>query len=368
MSAAKIIAITMPKWGLSMQEGKVVEWLAEEGAVLKLGDQVVDIETEKIANTFEALDAGILRRRVAQPEQVLPIGALLGVLAPAEISDAEVDDYITEFQKNYVPPPAAEEGAGDGYLFVEAGGYKLRYSKLGASERVVILLHGFGGDAAGWLFNQGALAAHATVYALDLPGHGQSSKVLNDGSVAHLAATVIAFMDTLEIAQAELVGHSLGGAIAMQAASAHPNRVSALALIGSAGLGTEINAAYINGFIAAESRKDIKPLLEQLVADAALISRSLINDILQFKRIDGVKSALTAIAQGFQDGAKQTVDLRASLAALDIPIKVIWGSKDAIIPASHAAGLPANVAVTVLDGFGHLVQLEAAAEVNKLLV
>ena len=368
MSTAKIIAITMPKWGLSMQEGKVVEWLAEEGAVLKLGDQVVDIETEKIANTFEALDAGILRRRVAQPDEVLPIGALLGVLAPAEVSDAEVDDYITEFQKNYVPPPPPEEGADDGYLFVQAGGYKLRYSKLGDSERVAILLHGFGGDAAGWLFNQGALAAHATVYALDLPGHGQSSKALSDGSVAHLAATVIAFMDALEIAQAELVGHSLGGAIAMQAAIAHPNRVSALALIGSAGLGPEINAAYINGFIAAQSRKDIKPLLEQLVADAGLISRSLINDILQFKRIDGVKSALTAIAQGFQDGAKQTVDLRASLASLDIPIKVIWGAKDAIIPASHAAGLPANVTVTVLDGFGHLVQLEAAAEVNKLLV
>ena len=368
MSTAKIVAITMPKWGLSMQEGKVVEWLAEEGAVLKLGDQVVDIETEKIANTFEALDAGTLRRRVAQPDEVLPIGALLGVLAPAEVSDAEVDAFIAEFQKNYVPPPPAEEGAGDGYLFVEAGGYKLRYSKLGDNARVVILLHGFGGDAAGWLFNQGPLAAHATVYALDLPGHGQSSKALSDGSVAHLAATVIAFMDALEIAQAELVGHSLGGAVAMQAAIANPKRISALALIGSAGLGPEINGAYINGFIAAESRKDIKPLLEQLVADAGLISRSLINDILQFKRIDGVTTALTTIARGFQDGTKQTVDLRARLASLDIPIKVIWGSKDAIIPASHATGLPASVAVTVLDGFGHLVQLEAAAEVNKLLI
>ena len=368
MSSATIIAITMPKWGLSMQEGKVVEWLAEEGAVLKLGDQVVDIETEKIANTFEALDAGILRRRVAQPDEVLPIGALLGVLAPAEVSDAEVDAFIAEFQKNYVPPPPAEEGAGDGYLFVEAGGYKLRYSKLGDKDRVIILVHGFGGDAAGWLFNQGPLAASATVYALDLPGHGQSSKTLSDGSVAHLAATVLAFMDALAIGKAELVGHSLGGAIAMQVARAHPARVAALALIGSAGLGAEINAAYINGFIAAESRKDIKPLLEQLVADAALISRSLINDILQFKRIDGVTAALTTIAQGFQNGVKQTIDLRASLAALDIPVKVIWGAQDAIIPVSHAAGLAANVAVTVLDGYGHLVQLEAAAEVNKLLL
>ncbi len=74
-----IIPITMPKWGLSMQEGKVVEWLADEGAALSLGDPVMDIETEKIANTFEALDAGVLRRRVALEDDVLPIGALLGV-------------------------------------------------------------------------------------------------------------------------------------------------------------------------------------------------------------------------------------------------------------------------------------------------
>ena len=367
MSNALIVPITMPKWGLSMQEGKVVEWLAAEGAVLKLGDQVLDIETEKIANTFEALDAGILRRKVAQPDEVLPVGALLGVLAPAEVSDADIDAYITEFQKNYVPPAPAEEGAGDGYQFVEAGGYKLRYSKLGDSERVVILLHGFGGDAAGWLFNQAPLAAKATVYALDLPGHGQSSKALNDGSVAHLAATVVAFMDALAITKAELVGHSLGGAIALQAAVDHPNRISGLALIGSAGLGAEINAPYINGFIAAESRKEMKPLLEQLVADANLINRTLINDVLQFKRIDGVTAALNAIAKGFQDGTRQTINLRAKLDGLNIPIKVIWGSMDAIIPASHASGLPSKVSVTVLDGFGHLVQLEAAAEVNKLL-
>ena len=61
----EIIAITMPKWGLSMTEGKVMEWLVEEGAVLKVGDAMVDIETEKIANTFEALDAGTLSRIVA---------------------------------------------------------------------------------------------------------------------------------------------------------------------------------------------------------------------------------------------------------------------------------------------------------------
>ena len=78
MSQEKIVPITMPKWGLSMTEGKVVEWLVDEGKALKPGDPVMEIETEKIANTFEALDPGTLWRKVAAVDDVLPIGALLG--------------------------------------------------------------------------------------------------------------------------------------------------------------------------------------------------------------------------------------------------------------------------------------------------
>ncbi len=367
MSAAGIIAITMPKWGLSMLEGKVMAWLVEEGTTIKLGDELLDIETEKIANTFEALDVGVLRRCVASPDDVLPIGALLGVLAPADVAEADIDAFIAEFQHNFVPPEIDEKGGGDGYAFIDAGGYRLRYSKMGDAARAVILIHGFGGDADRWLFTQEPLAANASVYALDLPGHGQSSKVISDASVAGLAAVIVAFMDALDIAQAELIGHSLGGAIALKAAVDHPGRVRALALIAPAGLGAEINVQYINGFITADTRKDMKPLLEQLVADPTLINRGLVNDMLQFKRIDGVPQALTAIAAGFQNGTAQTVDLRAALSELRVPVKVIWGSEDKIIPASHASALPATTTVHVLPGYGHLVQLEAAAEVNRLL-
>ncbi|MCZ6664812.1 MAG: acetoin dehydrogenase dihydrolipoyllysine-residue acetyltransferase subunit [Gammaproteobacteria bacterium] len=367
MSDDPITAITMPKWGLSMIEGTVMEWLVEEGAELKLGDEIMEIETEKIANTFEALDAGLLRRKVAQAEEVLPIGALLGVLAPHAISDAEVDAYIAEFQENYVPPEPAEEDADGGFDTVEVAGYRLRYSKMGDADATIILIHGFGGDAERWLFTQQPLAEKASVYALDLPGHGASTKAIADGSVAALAGVVIGFMDALGIESARLIGHSLGGAIAIQAAIDNGDRVESLALIAPAGLGAEINAAYINGFITAESRKEMKPLLQQLVADPSLINRALINDMLQFKRIDGVTEALSAIAAGFIEGGTQSTDLRDGLAGLSIPVKVIWGSEDKIIPPSHAEGLPESISVEILEGFGHLVQLEAASQVNHLL-
>lgn len=363
-----IIPITMPKWGLSMVEGKIIEWLVAENTDIAVGDEIIDIETEKIANTFEALDGGVLKRIVAANDETLPIGALLGVLADAATSDADVDAYITEFQANYVPPEIDdEEEAGANYEFIEIAGLRIRYAKMGDGEANTVLIHGFGGDLGLWLFNQEALSANGTVYALDLPGHGQSSKGITDGSVEAMADVIAAFMDALDIDAAHLVGHSFGGAVALQTALSHAHKVSALSLVASAGLGSEINGDYINGFVAAESRREIKPFLQQLVGDPKLINRTMIDDILKFKRLDGVSEALTKIKDSFIDANQQTCNLRSHLAELEIPVNVIWGSADRIVPASQADNLPPNVVVTVLDGFGHLVQLEAAGDVNKLL-
>ena len=88
---------------------------------------------------------------------------------------------------------------------------------------------------------------------------------------------------------------------------------------------------------------------------------------MKFKRLDGVTEALQTIADGFIKDGRQTVQLRDSLAGISAPVKVIWGSVDQIIPAQQAAGLPEQVETVVLEGFGHLVQLEAAGEVNALL-
>ncbi len=368
MSNTTITAITMPKWGLSMVEGKVIEWLVEENADVAVGDEILDIETEKIANTFEALDGGVLRRKVAEADQTLPIGALLGVLAEPDTADADIDAFIEDFQASYVPPEIVEgEEAAISYEWADIDDYKIRYLRMGEGDRNIVLVHGFGGDLDRWLFTQGPLSASANVYALDLPGHGQSTKTVGDGSVAAMASIVTKFMDHIGVEHAHLIGHSLGGAVAIQTAIADPDKVDALSLIATAGIGTEINGTYINGFVEAESRREIKPLLQQLVGDPSLINRNLIDDILKYKRLDGVTEALRTIASEFLDGDRQTVDLRHHLASVSIPVRVIWGSADQIIPAGHADNLPDNVSVKVIEGFGHLVHVEAASEVNKLL-
>ncbi len=88
---------------------------------------------------------------------------------------------------------------------------------------------------------------------------------------------------------------------------------------------------------------------------------------MKYKRLEGVQDALRKIAdEAFEGGAQRHV-LRERLATLAPRVFVIWGDADQIIPARHAEGLPESVRVVVMPGQGHMVQMEAAAEVNRLL-
>ena len=362
-----IHTLTMPKWGLSMTEGKVETWLVDEGDEIEPGMEVADVETEKISGSVEVPPgvSGVLRRQVARPGDVLPVGALLGVVAEADVSEEEIEALISEFQASFVPEAAAEEGPAR--QDVEVGGLRLRYVQVGEGPRRVVLLHGFGGDKDTWLFNLETLAEGRTVYALDLPGHGESDKRVTDGSVPGLAATVVGFLDALGIEEADLVGHSMGAAVAMAVAVSTPTRVRSLALLAPAGLGQEANTDYLRGFVAAGSRRELKPHVEKLFADPALVTRELLDNLLKFKRLDGAQAALQAVLDGFLSGDSQATILAEPVADLGIPILVVAGAEDQVMPAGHTGVLAGKAAVHVLEGRGHMVHMEAAGEVNRLL-
>jgi pyruvate dehydrogenase E2 component (dihydrolipoamide acetyltransferase) len=354
----------MPKWGLSMTEGTVIEWLVEEGAEIESGDEVVEVESEKINNAVEAPASGVLRRQVAKEDAVVPVGGLLAVIADASVPDEEIDAYIEEFQETFVPEEV--EAGGPEPETVEAGGKSLQYLKVGEGEGdPLVLLHGFGGDINIWVFNQEALAAEHTVYSLDLPGHGQSTKDVGDGDLASFVQALADFLDAMEIEKAHLVGHSMGGAVAGAFANAHPDRVSSVILISSAGLGPEINEEYIEGFIAANKRRDMRNVLKMLFADPDLVKRELVNDVLKFKRLDGVDEALRKVADKvFPDGQQADVP---DLSEVSVPILVIWGSEDQIVPVSHTENVPSEARVEILEDTGHMPQMEAAGQVNRLV-
>lgn len=368
---AGITPIVMPKWGLSMKEGTVVSWLVDEGTEISVGMPILDVETDKIANAVEAPDPGLLRRKLASDGDLLPVKALLGVMAGDDVSEADIDAYVAA----YVTPSADDEDeadAGPAYLWAEVDGLRVRYARRGAeSGTPVLFIHGFGGDLDNWLFNIDAVGESLPVLALDLPGHGQSSVKLpgsgGGASIAALADFVARFLSVIDTPRVHAVGHSMGGAVASQLALSHPTRVASLSLIASAGLGADINTGYTEGFARANSRRDLKPLLEQLFNDPSLVSRQMVDDVLKYKRLDGVEDLLVALNQGVFEGGKQAEQPGLQLESTGLPVLAIWGREDRIVPAAHAANVPVGATVEVFEGAGHMVQMERANEVNRLL-
>ena len=360
--------IVMPKWGLAMLEGVLTKWHVAEGAEIKPGLEICDIETSKITNAMEATVDGLVLRRVAAEGSTLPVGGLLAVVGESSASDADVEAFIRKFENEFAASAKDVSTEGPSNLKVEvAPEIQINFAKMGEAGQAMIFLHGFGGDLNNWMFNQPLLAARHATYALDLPGHGESGRTLTDGSAQALSSTVAGFMDALLIEAAHFVGHSLGGAIAINLAARHPGRVRSLTLISTVGLGPEINRSYIDGFVAASGRKDLKPELEKLFANPSLVSRDMINDVLKYKRLDGVDAALRTISNAAFPEGRQALDLRHHLAEVSAPVQVIFGVADQIIPAQHAKDLPPNVQVHLISDAGHMPHMEAAGEVNRLI-
>ena len=357
----------MPKWGLAMQEGMVAEWQIEPGAEITAGQEIMDIETSKIANVYESPIGGTFRKIVVDAGSTVPVGALLGVVAPATVSDADIEAYVKDFNDNFDWDAAAGD-TGPEPEMIDADGIRLRYLKMGEADCTpVLFIHGFGGDLHNWMFNQSDLSENNTTYALDLPGHGGSTKAVGDGVLDVFTAAVIAFMDAKNIKKAHLVGHSMGGATALALAANAGDRVASATLIAPAGLGSEINMDYINGFIEQKRAKKLRGVLELLVADPNAITSEMVDEVIKFKRVDGVGPALETLRDGLMPGGKQGADLKSSLTALAAPAQIIWGQDDKILPADHASGLPGNVTVTLYEKTGHMPHMEKASEVNELI-
>ena len=364
MTDERILAVTMPKWGLSMQVGKIIGWMVAQGDDVRVGDELADIETDKIAGTLEATSSGTVRRIVARVGEDVPVSGTIALFAPADVSDDDLDALVQD-ARAVIEAGVSDEATGEPAVeTADIGGRKINFVGIGEPGDVVLLVHGYGGDRGSWLFLQAPLAGRHRVYALDLPGHGTSSKDIGDGSIDTLADAVVGVLDAIGAEHAHLVGHSMGAAAAIAATARDPKRISSLTLIAPCGFGPEINVGYLRGFADAQTRRELKPLIGQLFAEEGLVTRQIVDDLLAYKRLDGVDAALHTLLGTLLDGDKQRTDSTASLAAIGgaVPVTVVWGAADRIIPPAQASSV-AGAVCHLLDGTGHMPHMERPAEV-----
>lgn len=364
--AEEIFGLVMPKFGMVMTEGLISNWYVGEGDPVSEGDDLVDIETEKVANTYQSPRAGVLRRKLVLEGDTLAVGGLFGVIADESVQESEIEGYVQAFNAQFVSTQSQESLDGPEKIALPSG--FVRFLKRGEGPGIpMLLVHGFSGDLNSWLLNQEALADSRNVYALDIPGHGGTAAPSALSSIDDLARAVEEFLDAQSLDRVHLVGHSLGGGICAKVAFKLPEKVASLTLIAPIGLGEEINSQFISGMLTAERRNEMKTVLESLFSDPELVSRDMVKNALQSKRIDGAVDSLRQIAERCSGIDRQIVSIRDELSSSSIPVQLIWGSHDQIIPFEHSANLPVQIKVHHFADVGHMPQMERPNEVNRLI-
>lgn len=245
----------------------------------------------------------------------------------------------------------------------------ITFKTLGGEGQDLVMIHGFGSDRLSWAGNSPALMDVARVHVLDLPGHGDSlASEIGDGSPLALAELVADALDANGIGQAHLLGHSLGGAIAMVLALAQPGRVLSLSLLAPAGLGQGINPDFLAAYPELASREDAEALLQCLVSKPLLINRFTIARVLEQLDRPGARDALRSIAEGIAAQEQQLGEWAAQIAATGIPRLVIFGAADRINPPDAMSLVGFAGRTLVIPEAGHLPHVEAARQVNEALV
>lgn len=190
--------------------------------------------------------------------------------------------------------------------------YHLHYSTAGTGQGLpLVLIHGYGTSGHIWQYVLPYLAQHHRVYSVDLPGHGRSSHQ-GDWELRAMAPLLIRWLEELHLKEVVVVGHSMGGAIAIHLAATAPERVKRLVLVDAAGL----------------------PLQKGLPAMALRAIRST------FQKGNGrypaalVRDALRPRLRLLWQGAHEILrsDFLAELATIQTPTLIIWGEHDALLP------------------------------------
>ena len=421
------VDVILPKVDMDMSHGTIATWHVTEGATVAKGAALFDIETDKAAMEVESPASGILRGVVARPGDKVPVGAVVALIcaegeawepplpqsaaAPAKAgastpaappSDA-VSPATVELPASagtvsgqrdagsLRATPAARAAAREAGVALEtltgsgplgriqradvapprpATGWTPQPGPLHVTRRAgeglpLVLLHGFTADSQSWAPLEKALPGQALI-RIDLASHGRSPR-RRVADFPALARMVVEAFDAMGEDRVHLLGHSLGGALALALADIRPRQIASLSLIAPAGLGPEIDAEALTGITRATRAESLAPWLRRLTATPEAISDDYARAAMRQRSDPALRAAQGAMADALFPDGTQDFDLRPALGRIEAPTALIWGRQDQILPWRQATAAPGDFALHLLAGAGHVPQIECPDRVARIL-
>jgi len=247
---------------------------------------------------------------------------------------------------------------------IKIGGLEVLYYTAGQGEPLVVI-HGGGGDARTWLTNMEVLAEKYTVFAPDLPGYGGSAPLDGKYYVPELTHFVNRFTEQLGLERFYLMGHSLGGGVALNFAINYPDKIKKLVLVSSLCLGREI-ALWLRVLSIPGIIKALGSVFSAVMAGIKWVTEQL----NPARYIMALSPSAVTIGSTISTFYQQTLSLEKRLPELKMPTLLVWGSRDPIVPvmqAYRAALAIPNCEVKVFEKRGHNVHRDELKEFSSLL-
>jgi pimeloyl-ACP methyl ester carboxylesterase len=399
--------------GEYMESVLVVEWNAKPGDPIKAGDVVVVVETAKAASEVEATHSGYLLDILFKPGEEAPVGATLGYIGderpdapPSDVRDevADKEPIVAENHLAAVPrtnrdgrivatPLARRVARERGVELADVKGtgprgrIKLRDvdaaeaaaskprpgkaetmpSRAPSTKRApVVFIHGFGADSSTWSRMLPLIDTDLERIVIELPGHGGEGL---DGAADFdaLIAAVLDRLTSMVTGEMHLVGHSLGGAVALALASMARVSIRSLTLIAPGGMGPEINGGFIDGLVRASDPRSLASWLDVMTGSGYDLPHGYAETVLRKWKAQGAQARLGRVADAIFPGGVQSMRLAGMLEHLTMPSKIVWGLEDRVIPVAHAYKAPGLTGVHLLKGVGHVPQIECPDKIARLV-
>jgi pimeloyl-ACP methyl ester carboxylesterase len=406
--------LRLPRMGETMDEGTIAVWLQQPGERFRRGDILVELESDKISVEVPALEDGVMVRHLvsagdrvavdhpiavisteatnskssgsveAQPIleskrapgetieriEILP-RAVAGKMRASPVARRTAAKLGLDLAQVKGSGPLGRITAADvhqhvklvskpGIEMVDVSGIRaLRWGK--AERGTCVLLHGFAGDPNTWHRTGTFLAKEGfEVTAFELPGHG--SQPLQASTLEEVAAVLFRAFPDAPTGDLHLIGHSLGGALAILIAAKASDRIASLTLLAPFGIGTYIDQTFLDGMVSVRTIDALEREVRKTTAHPLSYSKTALAAMLQSLPTDSLRTISQMMAQ---DGVQQLF-LVPELEKMTLPVRVFFGRQDRIVRWQEALSLPGNVALHLFDT-GHMLHWEDPSAVLPVL-